>query len=176
MTLLRLGPPRDPYRAGPPYNKHSVILTLVLLFSQRDSNKLTNFHGVQQSVHRAHNEPLTLLYKHKAFQALITHAWGKYKRGHPRIHRHKTPYFHLQWVIQVKHRNLQRLWKRRIIPMIHMAHWDLSIFQGNTPDSLGIFPNAHEPFFTSNPKYTMIPKMMQKMTWDVPCYSMVPAC
>ena len=74
MTLLRLGPPRDPYRAGPPYNKHSVILTLVVLFSQRDSNKLTNFHGVQQSVHRAHNEPLTLLYKHKAFQALITHA------------------------------------------------------------------------------------------------------
>ena len=66
--------PRDPYRAGPPYNKHSVILTLVLLFSRRDSNKLTNFHGVQQSVHRAHNEPRTLLYKHKAFQALITHA------------------------------------------------------------------------------------------------------
>ena len=57
-----------------------MILTLVLLFSQRDSNKLTNFNGVQQSVHRAHNEPLTLLYKHKAFQALITHAWGKIQK------------------------------------------------------------------------------------------------
>ena len=90
--------------------------------------------------------------------------------------RHKTPYFHLQWVIQVKHRNLQRLWKRGIIPMMHMAQWDLSIFHGNTPDSLGIFPNAHETFFTGNPKYTMIPKLMQRMTWDVSCYSMVPAC
>ena len=39
---------------------------------------------------------------------------------------------------------------------------DLSIFQGNTPDSLGIFPNAHEPFCTGNPKYTMIPKLMHK--------------
>ena len=54
---------------------------------------------------------------------------AKYKRGHPRIHRHKTPYFHLQWVIQVKHWNLQRLWKRGIIPMMHMAHWDLSVFK-----------------------------------------------
>ena len=69
--------PRDLYGAGPHYNKHSAILTLVLLISQWASNKLTNFHGVQQSVHRAHDEPLTLLYKHKAFQALITHAWGK---------------------------------------------------------------------------------------------------
>ena len=76
--------PWDPYWAGPPYNKHSVILTLVLLFSQRDSNKLTNFHGVQQSVHRAHNEPRTLLYKHKAFQALITHAWGKIQKRTPK--------------------------------------------------------------------------------------------
>ena len=76
--------PRDPYWAGPPYNKHSVILTLVLLFSQRDSNKLTNFHGVQQSVHRAHDEPLTLLYKHKAFQALITHAWSKIQKRTPK--------------------------------------------------------------------------------------------
>ena len=72
--------PRDPDWAGPPYNKYSVILTLVLLFSQRDSNKLTNFHGVQQSVHRAHDEPLTLFCKHKAFQALITHAWGKVQK------------------------------------------------------------------------------------------------
>ena len=44
---------------------------------------------------------------------------AKYKRGHPRIHRHKTPYFHLQRVIQVKHRHLQRLWKKGIITMMH---------------------------------------------------------
>lgn len=61
-----------------------MILTLVLLFSQQDSNKLTNFHGVQQSVHRAHNEPLTFLYKHKAFQALIAHAWGKIRKRTPK--------------------------------------------------------------------------------------------
>ena len=72
--------PRDLYGAGPHYNKHSAILTLVLLISQWASNKLTNFHGVQQSVHRAHDEPWTLLYKHKAFQALTTHAWGKIQK------------------------------------------------------------------------------------------------
>ena len=76
--------PRDPYWAGPPYNEHSAILTLVLLISQRNSNKLTNFHGVQQSVHRAHNEPETLLYQHKAFQALITHAWDKKQKRTPK--------------------------------------------------------------------------------------------
>ena len=70
--LLRLG--AEAYRAGPPYNKHSEILTLVLLISQRNSNKLTNFHDVQQCLHKAQNEPRTLLYQHKAFHELITQA------------------------------------------------------------------------------------------------------
>ena len=73
MTLLRLGP-EIPTEQDHLINKHSAIVTLVLLISQQASNKLTNFHGIQQSLHRAHNEPLTLLYKHKASQALIAHA------------------------------------------------------------------------------------------------------
>ena len=83
MDSSQVGP-REPYRAGPPYNKHYEILTLVFLISQRNSNKLTNFHGVQQCLHKAHNEPRTLLYQHKAFQALITQAWDKIQKTTPK--------------------------------------------------------------------------------------------
>ena len=47
MTLLRLGP-EIPTEQDHLINKHSAIVTLVLLISQQASNKLTNFHGVQQ--------------------------------------------------------------------------------------------------------------------------------
>ena len=70
-------------RAGPPYNKQSEILTLVLIIPQQTLTNLQTFMA-SNSVHRAHNEPRTLLYKHKAFQALITHAWDKIQKMTPK--------------------------------------------------------------------------------------------
>ena len=153
-----------------------MILTLILLFSQRDSNKLTNFNGVQQSVHRAHNEPLTLLHKHKAFQALIAHAWGKIQKRTPKDPQTQDTIFSFTESDPSQTSTSPKTMKKRDNHNDAMAHWDLRIFQGNTLDSLGIVSNAHEPFCIGNSKYTMIPKLMQKMTWDFPCYSTVPAC